>query len=184
MSILVNLARQQFVELKDLDVTGRIVGTVVKDILTANYYTLAASAATVDHDNVESVSGDSSLRWLKGNYSAPISIVVTAAETVAAARAVTITGVKANATDDTLPPVGVTVAGAASAAPMQVIRAGLALGVLTSATPGAKYWLSATAGVITATKPVTAGNALWLLGIAATATDLQVQVSYLGVVPA
>lgn len=107
---------------------------------------------------------------------------VTAAETIEAARAVTATGVKANATDDTLPPVGVSVAGAASAAACDYVKVGPAA-VLTAATPGAKYWLSGTAGVLSATKPSTIGNALWLMGIAKSATVLEVQISYLGVVP-
>jgi hypothetical protein len=183
VSILVTLARESTIELLDMDVTGLPVGTVVKDILTPNAYTLAVSSATVDHDNVESVSGDSSLRWLKGSYPQPANIVVTAGETVAAAKAVTVLGVKANATGDTLPPIGVTVAGAASGDPMQITGAGIAPGVLSSATPGAKYWLGTTAGAITATKPSASGNALWLLGVATSATDLLVKLSYLGTVP-
>jgi hypothetical protein len=109
--------------------------------------------------------------------------VVTTTEVIAAARAVAATGVKADASDDTLPPVGVTVAGAGDASPCTVVTHGPAA-VLSAATPGTKYWLSETTGVITATKPSTTGNALWLLGIAVSATVLYVQLSYLGTVPA
>lgn len=183
MSIVVNVAREQFVELKDLDVTGMVVGHVVKDTLSASYYTLCTSDAVVDHVDVESVSGASDLRWLRGNHAGPLTMVITAAETIAAARCVTLLGVKADASDDTLPPVGVTILGAASADPCQVVTNGLAVGVLTAATPGDKYWLSETAGVLTATKPSAQNDALWLMGIAATATDLYVQIAYLGTVP-
>lgn len=112
----------------------------------------------------------------------PTTTTVTATETIAALRAVTATGVEANAVADVLPPIGVTVAGAANAATCTVVTQGPAA-VISAATPGTKYWLDIVAGIITTTKPSATGNALWLLGIAVSATVLQVQISYLGTVP-
>jgi hypothetical protein len=112
----------------------------------------------------------------------PTAMNVTAGATLAALRAVTATGQLANATNNTLPPVGVTVAGAANGAPCRLVTHGPAA-VLSAATPGTMYWLAAAAGTFTTTKPAVSGNALWLLGIAISATVLQVQLSYLGTVP-
>ena len=137
---------------------------------------IATGAVTADKIGTGAVTSD------KLETGIAVRGSVTAAETIAAARAVTATGVKANATDDTLPPIGVSVAGAASAAACTYVKQGPAA-VLSAATPGAKYWLSTTAGVLSTTKPSGSGNALWLMGIAKSATVLEVNMSYLGTVP-
>lgn len=105
-----------------------------------------------------------------------------AAEEIAAAECVTILGELASATDTTLPAIGVTVAGAAEDAAIEVVTAGTAAGVLTAATPGDTYYLD-TDGTLTDTEPAVGGNLVQVMGYAESATDLFVQISSRGEVP-
>jgi hypothetical protein len=80
----------------------------------------------------------------------------------------------ADSTDGTKRAIGVSVAGAASAARCTFVTRGVAAGVLTSATPGTPYYLS-TAGGLTTTAPVASGHLDQIIGYANSATDLYVQ---------
>lgn len=185
------------VDLSTVDVSQMDIGVTLIALGTGNRHTLTPSAAVVDHDAVESVAGQGTLRWLKNAGAAssadsattaaantgPTTKTLTAAATLAVKSCVTAKGEVASATDGTKPAIGVTVLGAASAAPAIVVTQGSAAGALAAATPGAIYYL-ATDGTLTTTPPAAAGNLVQVIGYAESATSLFVQISNRGVVPA
>lgn len=79
---------------------------------------------------------------------------------------------KADASDDTRPADAFAPAAIAGAASGTVLMPGQVLTGLAGLTPGADYWLSETAGLITATQPTTTGNLVQKVGKALSATEL------------
>ena len=79
-------------------------------------------------------------------------------------------------------PIGlVKAASIAAAASGEVYTNGLALGVLTGATAGNKYFLDSTAGVISTTVPALgSGQRVVFMGYAKNATDLQLRIQQIG----
>ena len=76
--------------------------------------------------------------------------------------------------------VGFAKADAAAAANVEVISSGVLAG-FSGLTPGARYYLSAaTAGEITATIPTGTGNIITLVGVAKSATELNIRIQDLG----
>lgn len=75
--------------------------------------------------------------------------------------------------------VGFAKASAADTAPVEVVSEGVLTG-FSGLTPGARYYLSATAGLITATIPVGSGNTIVQAGYAKSATALHIQIESLG----
>ena len=61
----------------------------------------------------------------------------------------------------------------------QVVRRGIATGVLTGATVGDRYYV-AVGGGLTTTAPTGGGNNIILVGTAVNATDLEVNPQYMG----
>jgi hypothetical protein len=175
------------VDISRLDVSGLVIGTRLMALGQTFGYTLSESVATVDHDEVESVSGQATLRWLKDTGNADtaqaITFTRTALDDIEPGECVTARGALASALDETAPAVGVSVAGAEEDDPVVIVTSGPAAGVLTAATPDATYYLG-TDGTLSATAPDTAGQLIQVIGYAMTATDLFVQPSNLGVVPA
>ena len=79
---------------------------------------------------------------------------------------------KANATDGEKPADGFVLANVSSAATANVRRSGELVTGLTGLTPGARYYLSTTAGAITTTPPSTSGNVVQYVGVATSTTSL------------
>ncbi len=102
----------------------------------------------------------------------------TASEALTAGALVNIftSGVRnANATDGTKPAMGFVTASFASAATATVFFPGQIVTGLTGLTVGAPVFLSATAGAVTNTAPVTAGNLVQQVGYALSATSIVFQ---------
>lgn len=62
-----------------------------------------------------------------------------------------------------------------------IVTNGIIVGILTGATAGDVYFLDATAGLIATTRPSGSGNAVVKVGYAKNATDLQVDMNFVGV---
>lgn len=109
----------------------------------------------------------------------------TAGATITAGRAVTFNSsgniIHGDATTPTTC-IGISVAGAANAAPCNYLQLGIAAGVLSGATPGTRYYLGTT-GVLTTTRNTTSGQSQIQIGVAASATDLLVQLHDRGINP-
>jgi len=62
-----------------------------------------------------------------------------------------------------------------------ILVAGVLTGVLTGATAGDAYYLSETAGLVSTTKPTTSGSVVYRVGYAKNATDLQLDLEFVGI---
>lgn len=160
-----------FIDLDECDIGTRDVGLRLR----LKGGVLQASINGAAYANVGSAATSAAL-------TGATTTTVVATEAIDAALAVTALGAIADATDDTLPPLGVTVAAVADEGTATLVTHGPAA-VLTAATPGALIWLDADAGILTETAPSASGNTLWLMGTAVSATVLYVNISYLGEVP-
>ncbi|MCJ8298986.1 MAG: hypothetical protein MJK13_08650 [Pseudomonadales bacterium] len=69
-----------------------------------------------------------------------------------------------------------------SAVAVNVITAGIAMGVLTAATVNDHFFLSETSGDVTSTRPSTSGAIVYFVGYASNATDICVQNQFIAVV--
>jgi hypothetical protein len=109
---------------------------------------------------------------------APESRVMTTSEAVVAGDVVNIhnsTGPKvrkADATNDTKPAQGFVLAGAGAAASVTVYPEEAVISGLTGLTPGDRYYLTTTAGLISNTPPSGAGNVVQEVGYALSTTEL------------
>lgn len=65
MAIIVGTVGGSVLELKDLDVGLLFIGATITPIGSTDVYRLLASSASVDHDAVESVKDNDTLRWVK-----------------------------------------------------------------------------------------------------------------------
>lgn len=75
--------------------------------------------------------------------------------------------------------IGFAKAAALITAPTQIVKAGILAG-FSGLTAGARYFLSATAGAVTATRPSGAGNTIVQVGYAKNATTLEIAIENLG----
>lgn len=155
----------------------------VVDFLDRAFGGTRKTAIKVDGDNGGAVNiGTAANFEADTDYDAGVTFTVKATVAVAAKKAITITGILADNTDATKPPIGVSVLGATSGSQCAAVHWGVAKGVLTSATAGTRYYLSTT-GDLTTTKPSVSTRAIVVMGYALTATDLFVQISDQGTVP-
>lgn len=137
----------------------------------------ALSLGTTDDDG----TGDSLKTGgdkINDNFDELYGATLTASEDIAAGDFVNIhdsSGAKvrkADATDDTRPVDGYAPAAILTAASGAVVCPGKRITGLSGLTPGADYWLSETAGAITATAPSSSGNRVQFVGKAVSATEL------------
>jgi len=108
----------------------------------------------------------------------------TADEALAAVDAVYISAAdnvsKANAgADATARAIGFAEAAAIDTASVNVCSEGL-LGGFAGLTPGSRYFLDTTSGLITTTAPTGGGNSVVQMGFAKSATELQIQIQFMG----
>jgi hypothetical protein len=113
---------------------------------------------------------------IQNSYTADEALLIRDALYVSAADNVS----KADASADaTAKAIGFAVAAAADTFPVEVQSAGVMTG-FSGLTPGGLVYLSTTAGLVSSTKPSGAGNNITAMGIAKSATEIQINIQYLG----
>lgn len=122
--------------------------------------------------------------WKNLSAAESVSNIYTAAVNLAVGEVVYISAAntvdKADADSDaTAKPIGFAASTVLAAASVGVISDGVISG-LSGLTAGVRYYLSATAGAITATPPTGSGNNIIQVGFAKSATELQILIQYLG----
>lgn len=74
MAIIVPVPSGGTIALSEFDVSRVFEGFEVSDIPGGHVYRLTASTATVDHDDVEAVKDNDSLRWIKDTGTSPVAL--------------------------------------------------------------------------------------------------------------
>lgn len=124
----------------------------------------------------QDVSLATSAKYIDDSYTAANALTATNAVYISAADNVDKASASAAGTAQLI---GFATAGAAASASVTIRKFGK-LGGFSSLTPGARYYLSATAGNITSSVPVGIGNTIVQAGYATDATTLDIQIQQLG----
>jgi len=152
------------------DATAYTYFTPAGNTLRETLEAIDAAIGTINTDNARDI-----VQYTNDNAGA---ITLGQAVYISSADSVDLANNSADATDD---PMGLVYeASIASAASGDIVTNGLAIGVISGATAGDKYYLQSTDGVIGTTVPTASGQNVVFMGIAKNATDLQLRIQNIG----